>query len=82
MLTGDLLEEASRVYVMTGGHRAEIVSWFKSMGAKVQLLREFDDNNDDPYYPDVPDPVGAGLGMYRKCREMMKRAIKGVVKSL
>ncbi len=82
LLTGDLLEEADVVFVMTKHHQKDITSWFKSMGSKVHLLREFDQVRDDPHYPDVPDPVGQGEECYRKCREMIRRSLKGALKIL
>jgi len=82
LLTGELLEEADMVFVMTQYHKNNIISWFKSMGTKVHLVREFDEVRDDSYYPDVPDPIGHDKGGYRKCRDMIERSLKGAIKIL
>ena len=82
MLDGYLLDEADIVLVMTEMHRNHIVSWFKSTKEKIRLLREFDDVNDDKDYPNIPDPIGRDIEIYRKCREMIKRSLRGIVKIL
>ena len=82
MLTGELLERADHVFVMSRFHKDEIASWFKSVESKIQLLREFDEVSDDPHYPNVPDPVGAGLDLYRECRKMIKRSLKRIIDTL
>jgi len=82
MLTGDLLEEADVVFVMTESHRRGIINWFKKTKSKVHLLREFDDVQDDSHYPDILDPAGAGIEVYRECLEIMRRCMKGALKIL
>lgn len=82
LLTGDLLEEADVVFVMTQYQKDDITSWFKSTKSKVHLLREFDEVRDDPCYPDVPDPFGQDKKSYRRCREMIKRSLKEALEIL
>ena len=82
MLTGDMLEEADVVFVMSEHHRSGITGWFKNSQAKVHLLREFDKVQDDSFYPDVPDPAGGGIETYRDCLKIIRRSIKGAKKIL
>ncbi len=82
MLDGYLLDEADIVLVMSEMHRKHIVGWFKSAKEKIRLLREFDDVRNDEYYPNVPDPIGLDIEVYRKCREMIKRSLRGALEIL
>ena len=82
MLTGEMLEQADVVFVMSEQHRSGITGWFKNSQAKVHLLREFDKVNDDPFYPDVPDPAGGGIETYRECLKIIRRSIKKAKKIL
>ena len=82
ILTGDLLEQADIVLVMTESQQQGIANWFTSMKSKIHLLREFDEVKDDEYYPEVPDPMGEGMESYKKCFQIIKRSLKGVVKTL
>lgn len=82
MLTGEMLEEADVVFVMSEHHRSGITGWFKSSQTKVHLLREFDKVQDDMFYPDVPDPAGGGTKTYKDCLKIIKRCIKGAKKIL
>ena len=81
-LDGFMLEEADRVYVMTEGHRRMITGWFKGMKDKVSLVREYDPEKDDPEYPNIPDPLGSSVEVYRRVRDILKRSITEIVKKL
>jgi protein-tyrosine-phosphatase len=82
MLSGEMLEEADVVFVMSESHRSGITGWFKNSQDKVHLLREFDKVRDDPFYPDVPDPAGGGIETYKDCLKIIRRSIKKAKKIL
>jgi len=82
VLHADLLDEADRVLVMTESHRRQIADWFKSYASKTRLLREFDPVQEDPDYPNVPDPLGKGKDAYIKCKEMIKRSLERAIREL
>lgn len=52
-----MVEDADRVFVMTGRHRRVLVEWMPEHEGKIQLL--------DPGGKDVEDPVGGSLEVYR-----------------
>ena len=75
VLDGFLLEEADHVIVMTEGHLRTIIDWFKGMKDKVHLIREYDTVTDDDLYPNVPDPIGRPVEEYRRIKDILKRSI-------
>jgi protein-tyrosine-phosphatase len=81
-LDGYMLEEADLIFCMAERHRRHIVDWFKSLDAKVYLLREFDPERTDSDYPDVPDPIGLDITVYRRALTMIERSLHEVIKIL
>ena len=63
-----MVEEADRVYVMTGRHREVLAEWMPDHASKVQLL--------DPSGREVDDPVGAPLEVYRACARQIHESLK------
>ena len=82
MLTGDMLEEADIVLVMTEGHKRAIADWFTGMADKVHLLREYDTVTNDNHYPNIPEPIGASLNEYKHCLEIIKKSLIGFMEKL
>jgi protein-tyrosine phosphatase len=63
-----LLEEADQIYVMTGGHREQILDWSPESASKVYLL--------DPSGRDVEDPIWGDAEVYRDCAMHIRRCIE------
>ncbi|MBV8880989.1 MAG: threonylcarbamoyl-AMP synthase [Planctomycetaceae bacterium] len=56
-VTVSMIEEADKVWVMTGRHRKTLVEWMPEHAAKIQLL--------DPSGKEVEDPIGGTMEQYR-----------------
>lgn len=69
-VTEELLERCTHVFTMTREHRRLIDLLFPEHGPKVRLLGEFFQGGGD-----VPDPIGQGLPVYRRCRDVIKSAL-------
>jgi glycine hydroxymethyltransferase len=69
-VTEELLSRSSHVITMTGDHRRIIDALFPEHSGKIRLLGEFTRQGGD-----VPDPIGHGLGTYRRCRDVIKSAL-------
>ncbi|MHC4599014.1 MAG: L-threonylcarbamoyladenylate synthase [Planctomycetota bacterium] len=67
-VSATLVEEADRVYVMTGGHRRSILDFAPGAEGKVQLL--------DPAGSGVADPIGGDLQEYRSTRDRLASFIE------
>ena len=69
-VTEELLESVTHVFTMTRDHRRLIDLLFPEHSSKVHLLGEFFQAGGD-----VPDPIGQGLPVYRRCRDVIKSAL-------
>ena len=69
-VTEELLESVTHVFTMTRDHRRLIDLLFPEHSSKVHLLGEFFQGGGD-----VPDPIGQGLPVYRRCRDVIKSAL-------
>lgn len=69
-VTEELLESVTHVFTMTQDHRRLIDLLFPEHSPKVRLLGEFFQGGGD-----VPDPIGQGLPVYRRCRDVIKSAL-------
>ena len=69
-VTEELLESVTHVFTMTRDHRRLIDLLFPERSSKVHLLGEFFQGGGD-----VPDPIGQGLPVYRRCRDVIKSAL-------
>ncbi len=76
-VTGDLLERATHVFVMTEDHLRLVDLFFPEFSHKVRLLRE-----DEPGSPDVPDPIGQGRAVYEQCKRTIERALPTILKRI
>ncbi len=65
-LTGEMIESADMIFAMTPSHISAIEQISGSTQGKAELL---DANG-------IPDPIGAGLDLYRECADGMAKAIK------
>jgi len=79
-LTEELVREAQVIVALTRSHRDDILDRFPIASQKVFLLKSFDPRAGDD--KDVPDPIGSGLSVYRRCRDSIASAIPGLVEFL
>jgi glycine hydroxymethyltransferase len=76
-LSEKLVEDASCIIAMTRGHLESIQYLFPEATEKTFLLREFDDSASSL---DVADPIGLGREEYETTRDIIRRALPGVLK--
>ena len=77
-LTPRLVEEATHIFAMTGGHLETISMLFPSGAHKTYLLREFEEAG-MTVWRDVPDPIGCSRDVYTHCAETIKNALPTVL---
>jgi glycine hydroxymethyltransferase len=76
-LSDKLVRDASCIIAMTRGHLESIQYLFADATEKTFLLREFDDSASSL---DVADPIGLGRDEYEATRDIIRRALPGVLK--
>jgi len=64
----ELLFRSDRILTMTRGHRDAVLSAYPELGDKVRLL--------SPENKDVPDPIGAGMDEYIRCKDTITRHLQ------
>jgi len=76
-LSEELVRGASCIIAMTRSHMESIHYLFPEAAEKTFLLREFED-----YAPslDVSDPIGLGREAYEVTRDIIRRALPGILK--
>ena len=74
------LRAADAIIVMTGAHAQQLTDRFPPVRDRVFLLRSFDP--DSPPGSDVGDPYFGSIDEYRRCRDLIRRAIPGLVRFL
>jgi protein-tyrosine-phosphatase len=73
-LTREVVDGASLIVVMTGGHRDFIRAAYPGATEKVFLLKSF-----DPGGGDIDDPIGMTADTYRQVRDEIDRALPGLI---
>ncbi len=76
-LSEELVQEASCIIAMTRSHMESIQYLFPDAAEKTFLLREFEDNASSL---DLSDPIGMGLEAYEVTRDIIRRALPGILK--
>jgi glycine hydroxymethyltransferase len=76
-LTTDLVREASCIFVMTRNHLDSVQYLFPEAAEKLFLLREFELGASSL---DVTDPIGMGPDAYEITREIIQRALPGILR--
>lgn len=79
-VTAELVQASAAIVVMTGAHALQIHTRFPYARDKLFLLRSFDP--DSPALSDVSDPFCGTLDEYRCCRDLIRRAMPGLVRFL
>ena len=79
-VTPRLVQEAAAIIVMTDAHAQQITGLYPSARDRLFLLRSFDPES--PAHSNVADPFRGSLDDYRKCRDLIRKAIPGLVNYL
>ncbi len=74
-----LLEEATHVFTMTGGHLAVLEDLFPEHSDKFYLACEFVDLPGKGIAADVPDPIGMGKRAYEDVAKVLGIAIPAII---
>ncbi len=77
-LTATLVDRATHIFAMTGGHLETIQMLFPHGAEKSFLLREFEELG-TTVWRDVPDPIGMGRDVYVQCAATIKNALPSVL---
>ena len=77
-LTSALVDRATHIFAMTGGHVETIQALFPHGAEKSFLLREFEEPG-TTVWRDVPDPIGLGRDVYEDCARTIKNALPSVL---
>ena len=77
-LTATLVDRATHIFAMTGGHLESIHMLFPHGAEKSFLLREFEEPG-TTVWRDVPDPIGSSREVYSLCAETIKNALPSVL---
>ncbi len=80
-LTEDLVADATHLFTMTRGHLETIQMYYPEAADKLFLLREFDPSARSGNL-DVPDPIGLGLDAYLETRDLIQKALPGILRYL
>jgi len=76
-VTEELMADATHIVAMTREHQRLLDLFFPEFSDKVRLLREFADSPRD-----VADPIGMGRDAYLRCRDQIKEALPGLLRSI
>lgn len=79
-VTAERIREASVIVAMAGEHAQRLADLYPSARDRIHLLRSFDP--DSGAACDVGDPFCGSLEDYRRCRDLIRRAIPGLVRFL
>src|SRR5256886_6603619 len=77
-LTATLVDRATHIFAMTGGHVETIQTMFPQSADKTFLFREFEEPG-TTVWRDVPDPIGLGREVYEDCAHIIKNALPSVL---
>lgn len=75
-LRRECIDAATLVVVMTRSHRDQLLALFPDALEKLYLLRAFDPKAADP---DLHDPIGMPLRVYRETCDAIRAALPGLV---
>lgn len=78
-VTGEMVERATHVFAMTGGHLAALHRMFPEHEDKLYLVCEFVDLPGRGVGCDVPDPIGCGPRAYREVAATLDLAIPALI---
>lgn len=79
LLTEDLVEWADFILTMTHGHKSNVTSMFPQARTKTYTLKEFASIEGSP---DIVDPFGGPVEIYRETYEEINEAIEKIAEHL
>jgi len=79
-VTAEHIRKASAIVPMTNAHTYQLTTQFPDARDRIYLLSSFDPAA--PANADVTDPFCGTLDDYRRCRDVIRRAIPGLVRFL
>lgn len=75
-----LLKQADLIFVMTKGHRQQVLERVPEVEKRVYMLREFSDiATNMTGAMDIPDPMGQDHQAYVDCKAVIKQAVNKIV---
>src|SRR6266704_2184265 len=77
-ISSSLVDRATHIFAMTGGHVEMIQTQFPQSADKSFLLREFEEPG-TTVWRDVPDPIGLGREVYEDCAHIIGHALPSVL---
>jgi protein-tyrosine phosphatase len=80
LVSPEQIREAAAIVAMTTAHAQQLATLFPVARDRVLLLRSFDP--DAPAQSDVNDPFCGSLDDYRRCRDLILKAIPGLIRFL
>ena len=79
-ITSILLKKSDLIFVMTRGHRMQVLERAPEVEKRVYLLKEFANIPTDSFLGnDIPDPMGQSYQAYRDCIRVIKEAMNRIV---
>jgi len=75
-LTRELAAASDWIVVMTDQHLHDVVSQFPEAAPRVRLLTSFGTDGDTP---DIPDPIGMSIHVYRTTRDRIDSAMADLI---
>ncbi|MBP5319776.1 MAG: low molecular weight protein arginine phosphatase [Kiritimatiellae bacterium] len=77
-VTAAILDRSDMILVMSEDHRDLLLRRYPTLQDRIYLLRSFapPELKDDP---DIPDPFGGSLAVYRRCRDLIRACIPGLL---
>lgn len=79
-VTSERIRQATAIVPMTQAHTYQLTTQYPDARDRIYLLSSFDP--DAPANTNVRDPFCGTLDDYRRCRDMIRRAIPGLVRFL
>ena len=75
-----MLRKSDLIFVMTHGHREQVLQKAPQVDKRVYLLKEFVHSKEGMKQDlDIPDPIGTSLSSYRYCLNIIKEAVQKIV---
>ena len=76
----ELVQKAAAIVAMTEAHAQQLLALYPAARDKLFLMRSFDPGA--PLQSNVSDPFCGCIGEYRACRDLIRKAIPGLVRFL
>jgi protein-tyrosine phosphatase len=81
-LSEALVKEADIIFAMAPEHKAFVERTYPDVRENVFLLRSFGRNPEEKFNDRIEDPIGASLGVYQKCGEIIDSELDRILPRL